>query len=370
MLNGNFVLDATTHPWNFGPDNSDRPGETSSWRRTKGLFLHHKMFTREGPYMLHEDELFSDFDYEGFAAALFVESPVDFAIIHSLPNLGFNKKDLVEADRVAVLRDTYPNRFLLYGNVTPIETNTSLKRLDYQAKELGIKGLKLYPAGVVGSKLVGWRMDDPNVAFPIFEKCLELGINNVAVHKAVTLGSTTLGMTDIHDMENAAKEFPNINFQIVHAGWAYLEETILLMERYENVFANLELTFSMIVKQPRMFAEIIGQMMFFHLEKQIIFADGCNAVHPRPGLEAFGDFKMPRDLVEDMGYREVDDDIKAMILHGNLARIHGLDVEQLKAGIQGDVFSERRGEGYAPPWSTLRERMGRETEPSTVRTGV
>lgn len=352
MLNGQFVIDATVHPYNLGPDNVTET--TSSWRRTKGLAMHHKMLSRDDASRLADHELFSDFDYEAFVEALFVESAVDFAFVHTLPNLGFNKEALVLPERAAALRDAYPNRFLMYGNVTPLEVEHSLRALDYQIKELGIRGLKLYPAATHGLRLVGWRMDDPKVAFPIFEKCLEHGITNVAIHKAATLGFSDLDIFKVSDLEGAARAFPQITFQIVHAGWAYLEETKLLMERYNNIVANLELTFSLVVRQPRQFAEIIGELLWWHLEDQIVFSDGCNVVHPQPGLEAFAKLEMPEDLVEGKGYPPLTDEVKAKILHGNIARIHGLDVDSLKAGIEGDKFEVAKSAGYPEPWTGLR----------------
>jgi predicted TIM-barrel fold metal-dependent hydrolase len=354
MLNEQFVINATVHPYNLGPDNVTET--TSAWRRTKGLSMHHKMLSNDDASRLADHELFSDFDYDAFVEALFLESAVDYAFVHTLPNLGFNREALVIPERAAALRDAYPNRFLMYGNVTPLEVEHSLTKLEYQITELGIRGLKLYPAATHGLSLVGWRMDDPKIAFPIFEKCLEHGITNVAIHKAATLGYADLDIFKVSDLEGAAKAFPEINFQMVHAGWAYLEETKLLMERYSNILANLELTFSMIVRQPRQFAEILGQLLWWHLEDQIVFSDGCNVVHPQPGLAAFADFQMPEDLVEEKGYPQLTDEIKAKILHGNIARVHNLDIEELKVGIKGDVFEEAKAEGFPEPWTGLRRR--------------
>jgi uncharacterized protein len=81
-------------------------------------------------------------------------------------------------------------------------------------------------------------------------------------------------------------------------------------------------------------------------------------VHPQPGLERFGDFEMPRDLVEGKGYPELTPTIKEKILGGNIARLHGLDLAGIRDGIAGDRFDERSRDGLAPPWSGIRERLG------------
>jgi predicted TIM-barrel fold metal-dependent hydrolase len=355
VLDGLFVIDATTHPYNLGEDN--RTTLHSTWSRRRGVYRQHEMLSPDDGFRLTLDEMFTDFDHEGFAEALFQESAVDFAVIHSLPRIFFNKRDIVEAERAAALRDRYPERFVMYANVTPFETDAALHRLEYQVKELGAVGLKLYPTVPHGDKLIGWRMDDRDLAFPIFRKCLDLGITNVAIHKAVMLGTADLAPFKVGDLEGAAQAFPEITFQVVHAGWAYLEEITLLMERYQNIVANLEMTFSLIVHQPRLFAEIIGRMLLLDLEDQIVFSDGCNIVHPQPGLERFATFEMPEDLVVGKGFPQVTRDVKSKILAGNIARLHGWDVGELRDRIGDDRFAERSRDGFAPPWSGIRERL-------------
>jgi hypothetical protein len=120
------------------------------------------------------------------------------------------------------------------------------------------------------------------------------------------------------------------------------------------------MTFSLIVNQPRMFAQILGRMLFLDLEDQIVFSDGCNIVHPRPGLEAFRTFEMPQDLVEGMGFPALTDEIKAKILGGNAARLHGLDIEQLNVAVKDDAFARRRQNGHAPAWGRLRRPLAEE----------
>ena len=43
-------------------------------------------------------------------------------------------------------------------------------------------------------------MDDPRVAFPVFEKAQELGVNLVGVHKGVPLGPQPIEATQTWDM--------------------------------------------------------------------------------------------------------------------------------------------------------------------------
>ena len=59
------------------------------------------------------------------------------------------------------------------------------RQLEEDAKTYKLRGVKLYTAEWNnGSR--GWRLDDEQ-AKPFFDKCLELGIKNIHVHKGPTI---------------------------------------------------------------------------------------------------------------------------------------------------------------------------------------
>lgn len=62
----------------------------------------------------------------------------------------------------------------------------------------------------------GWRRDDPEIAFPVFEKAQELGVDLVGVHKGVPLGPQPIEHTQTWGMDGAAARFPDLNFVIFH----------------------------------------------------------------------------------------------------------------------------------------------------------
>jgi hypothetical protein len=78
-------------------------------------------------------------------------------------------------------------------------------------------------------------------------------------------------------------------------------------------------------------------------------------VHPQAVLEAFLEFQMPDDLVEGYGYPPLTDQAKRKMLGENYCRLHGLDPEELKAGVQDDDWARQRAAEASPePWSTMR----------------
>jgi hypothetical protein len=76
-------------------------------------------------------------------------------------------------------------------------------------------------------------------------------------------------------------------------------------------------------------------------------------VHPQYLLEDFARFDMPEDFQVPL-----TDEVRAKILAGNFARLHGIDIETQKAKISDDEFARKRnGNGLREPWSTVRGKV-------------
>jgi uncharacterized protein len=225
--------------------------------------------------------------------------------------------------------------------------------------DLGMVGFKFYPSnGVVDpvKGLVHMLYNDPEMAYPFFEKARELGIKHLAFHKGFPVGPS---IDAIHpgDMLNAAVEFPDLTFEIVHAGWAFTEETAIEMLVAPNIYANLELSSNLIVRRPRQFAEMIGHIIReVGSSDRLIFASGTSIAHSDPIVRSMWNFEMPEDLVAGHGYPEFTQEMKMGILGGNLARLHGLDLPAIAEKIADDEWSRRRrAEGKLEPWGLRRK---------------
>jgi uncharacterized protein len=81
-----------------------------------------------------------------------------------------------------------PDRTVFWGTVNPLEGRKALEMMEVQVKEYGAKAFKFYNVRYDYGEPFPWRMDDPKVALPIYEKAQELGINLIGVHKGVPLG--------------------------------------------------------------------------------------------------------------------------------------------------------------------------------------
>ena len=195
-------------------------------------------------------------------------------------------------------------------------------------------------------------MDDPRVAFPVYEKARELGINLIAVHKGVPLGPQPLEGTQVYDIDQAAANFPDLNFIIFHPGLPFIEEICWQIVRFPNIYVSLAATLNFIGKAPRWFAEVLGKLLFWGGPDRIISGSEVPLWHPQWALKAFSEFQMPQDLTDGYGYPQLTPEIKRKILGENLARLHGIDIEAKKAEIANDEFAQRRANGLATAWSS------------------
>jgi predicted TIM-barrel fold metal-dependent hydrolase len=352
VIGGTPVVDAVVHPYDLGPDN--RPiGDDIQLRALHPFHV----LSSGGPthsWTLTEAEFFTDFDHDALTAALFVESGVDIAIIHALPNLGFTKGGVTDVGRMAELRDRHPGRYLLYATVDTPVTDVAIKQLEHQVANYGVDGLKLYPAFFSDGEAMAWRLDDDDFATPLLEAAQDLGVRNVAIHKALVVPPAPDSAFRVEDLDEPLDRFPSINFAVVHAGVVFLAETCELLARHPNLFANLESSFAYILSKPRRFAEMVGSLLLAAGPDRLLFGSGANLVHPRPLLDTFSTFEMPADLVEEQGFPVLSEDIRAKILGGNALRIHGLEPDVVRRRIDGDRFEQQKAGGLAPYWSELR----------------
>jgi uncharacterized protein len=346
-VNGKFVIDSVTHAFDSRPEN------LLAGKYASRLVEHNFQFQWDllpDPYRLPADRYYQAITAEALTSALFLESRTDMACYHTIPAWGVFR-DLSPISVALEIREKYPQRMIVYGAASPLEGKKAFDDLRRQAEEWGIYGVKLYPIDVIDGVMRDYRMSDTKLMYPFYELCGELGVRTIAIHKAIPLGTGPMDPFIPNDIDYAARDFPDLNFEIVHGGFAFLEETASQMHRFENVYVNLEVSCQLVIKHRRLFAKLIGELLRWHGGERIFWGTGCSFTHPEPVLEAFDAFQMPPDMVDDDGYPELTDDIKADILGRNFARMHGIDIEAARERIEADELTQQRATEKVEPWS-------------------
>ncbi len=236
----------------------------------------------------------------------------------------------------------------------------------------------LEPSGP-GVLMKQWRHDDELVAYPTFDLIARYyarlkdqipGLNCICVHKGLAHG-----LADIPefghpaDMPQALTDWPQLNFITYHScikdsffdyfAWqqivaaesgdpsairvvrgqpvpdiSWTTEYAALTGEFKNSFAELGSTFAgSVINFPTLWAHIIGQLLKFKGEDQIVFgSDSLWYGTPQWQLEAFWRFQIPDQIRHKWHYPEVSDGAKRKILGRNSARLYGLDTNSKKYG--------------------------------------
>lgn len=305
-------------------------------------------------YRADREDYFSDRTPEQIADVTFLESDVDFGVYHTVPLFDYFEDGWIALEKGLALREMHPERFKVYGAVDPL-ADDALDDLERQVTDLDVDGIKIYPAYYRDSETLNLWLNEGNRGRPILERAVELGVDKVAVHKSIPIGPTPSRLFRTEDIEEVALEFPDVDFEVVHAGFAFLEEQVSLLARFDNVYANLETTLTTMVIQPRQFAKTLGEMLLWADEDRIMFASGTIIGHPQMLIEHFWDFQIPADLREEFGYPELTDEVKRKILGLNALAYHGIDPEDLRETVESDDIARKRAamDERPRPWSNI-----------------
>ena len=346
---GNLVVDAVSHVYNF--DDSNLIGQPG--RNFADSTFHHTRLYQPEAYYMTEAQFFREHDPEELARVLFLESDVDFTVHHSLPIIDFFRDGMAGSENGRRFREVAPERVALYEAINPL-SDGAMEQMERAVEEVGADGIKLYPARYRNGQDLRVALND-DTGRPVLDKAVELGVDTVAVHKALPIGPTQTDFYKLDDVDEVADDYPELQFEIVHAGLAFLEETVYLMAKYPNVYANFEITGSLLLVQPRKFAKVLGELLLWAGPDRILFASGCVLTHPQPIIEAFWEFQFPGELQDQYGYPELTDEMKRKILGENALRMLGKDPDEVRRAVADDRWAEERAalDDRPAPWSSV-----------------
>jgi predicted TIM-barrel fold metal-dependent hydrolase len=329
--NDAIVFDGVAHVFNFEKKNALGPaGEMF----INHLYAFHATLTPEGQPVMPAEEFLRQWTVDDIDEMVYRQSSTDMLCAMPLPLTDLFRDGLSPWEECAELASRRPDRTMFWGSVNPLEGRRALDLMERQVGEFGAKAFKFYNVRYDYGRPFPWRMDDPQVAFPVFEKAQELGVNLIGVHKGVPLGPQPIEATQTWDMDGAAANFPDINFVIFHVGLPFIDEVCWQLIRHPNLYASIAATINFVVRAPRQFAETLGKLLFWCGEDKIIYGSEAPIWQPQWALEAFWDFQLPQDLVEGYGYPQLTEQAKRKILGENLLRLHGMDVEETRAKLR------------------------------------
>jgi predicted TIM-barrel fold metal-dependent hydrolase len=317
-----FVVDGHIHFWNASPDNWVQGQE----KYAKGWIDCFHAYQSLGPAETHWPiEKFQKYSEEDFVSDVFDEGYVDVGIFQPTDLREWYTDGFNTTESDARLVEKYPDRLLVNGRWDPREGEAGLRRLEEDARRYGLKGVKLYTAEWRdGSR--GWTLKDPEAA-PFFEKCAELGIVNIHVHKGPTIWPLDKDAFDVRDVDYAATTYPELNFIVEHVGLPRIEDFCFMATQEPNVYAGLSVVVGALMHaRPRFFAKVMGELLFWVGEDKMLFGSDYAIWEPKWQVEGFVDWDYPDEQFSD--FPAVTTTAKKKILGLNAAKLYGIDVPE------------------------------------------
>ena len=315
-----FIVDGHCHFWDASPANWVPGAE----QYAKGWIECFHAYMGLGPPETHWPlEKFQKYSEEDFVKDVFEDGGVDHAIFQSTYLKEWYKNGFNTAAENAKLAEKYPGKLIVNGRWDPREGEAGLKELEDDAKKYNLQGVKLYTAEwYKGSR--GWTLADEDCK-PFFEKCKELGIKNIHVHKGPTIWPLDKDAFDVKDVDIAATSNPELNFIIEHVGLPRIEDFCFMATQEPNVYAGLAVaTGGLMYARPRFFAKVMGELLFWVGEDKMLFGSDYAIWEPKWQIEGLLNWDYPDEEYSD--YPRVTDATRRKILGLNAAKLYGIDV--------------------------------------------
>ena len=206
-----------------------------------------------------------------------------------------------------------------------------------------------------------YRLDDEKLMYPAYERMMKSGIKTFCIHKGLlpndyadSFKAWKHAMVD--DIAKAAKDWPGINFVIFHSGLKplndypqdhldkfnktgridWVTDLAEIPEKHgvNNVYAELGSCFAnCVISHPQHAAGLLGTVIKGLGADHVVW--GTDSVwygSPQWQIEAMRRMEIPDDMQKKFGFAPLGGDnseVKQKIFGLNMAKIHGIDVNNL-----------------------------------------
>ena len=215
-----------------------------------------------------------------------------------------------------------------------------MEQLERETETCKLKGVKLYTADWNGNSK-GYKLSDP-WAQRYLEKCVELGIKDIHVHKGPTILPLNRDAFDVADVDDAASEFPSLNFIVEHVGLPRLDDFCWIATQEPNVYAGLAVAIALIHTRRGYFSEIISELLYWLGSDRILFGSDYAIWHPKWIIEQFMELELSEELAAEANHT-LTLEIKKKIMGENCARLYDIDIAEQCARLGLPALAEPAG---------------------------
>jgi predicted TIM-barrel fold metal-dependent hydrolase len=329
MIDDKFVFDFVCHVYDFSKANQRPIPATPPMLEGWKIGMAQMMYPEAIGKFDADFDWETKFSIEDMWDLEFVKSPVDMAMACTVPVWDWFEDSFASVQAQHAFKEAHPDRVLLSGGVDPIHhgVHGAKREMIRQVEELGARSMKFYNGHIDMS----WRCDDRQLAYPLYEQALELGIDVLQFHKGLPFGEWDVDVLSPVDIQRPARDFPEAKFVIHHLALPYFDEVVSIASRFPNVYLALSGVLSLYRIAPRQVQKQIGTLLMqVGAHKLLWGSEAAMTGAPAPFLRDFIELEIPEDLQKGYGYPQITDQDKALILGINAANLLGIDLEAKK----------------------------------------
>lgn len=311
-----------------------------------------------------------------YVKEVFGDSDTVMAIISGVPSREWDKNPLPPDQMVATRKFVNDlagsQRVLSHGLLRPNLGPKEFEEMERQVKTLKIDAWKMYTGAELGEK--PWFLNDEKVAYPFWERTKKLGIKNLCVHKGLPLGAFNEKACTPHDLEKAAKDWPDLNFIVYHSAYRgsgllgtgrgekvtdpastdpqeipWTSDLLRILKKnpeIKNIYFELGGTFNILSgAQPEKCMHMLGQMLQVVGPERILWGtDSIWNGSPQSQIERLRRLRIKDELIEKYKYPQLTPEVKEKILGLNAAKLFGIDVNAKRQAIKADKLTQLKEE--------------------------
>jgi hypothetical protein len=383
-LAGQFIVDVQTH---FVRDDFNQEG-----------LLGLAQYAREhwNPALVGEKSL-ARYKFENYVKEVFVDSDTKVALLSGAPfddpAWDLLNNDQIAAARTAINRIAGSRRLLAHSVFTPKKAGW-LDEVDRCIARVRPDSWKGYTIGdpLFPSKLGSyWRLDDERLVYPFYERIVKAGITTVCIHKGLLPADYEKSWpgvweyATVGDLGKAAKDWPQIDFVIYHAGLrAFLEPPEAALGEFEqsgrikwatdlaeipdkygvnNVYGEIGTAFAnSAVANPRFAAAFLGTLIRGLGADRVLWgSDSVWYGSPQWQIEALRRLEVPEDMQKQHGFARLgpaNGVVKSAIFSGNAARLYDIEMKAALGPVERDRIAAIKAEYLASGGMRSNARFG------------
>lgn len=187
------------------------------------------------------------------------------------------------AQQHAQVMQKHPGRFHVLQGIDPRTGQKGHDFFENTITQHGFSGLKVYPP-------CGFSPSDKSM-YPLYEICRTYQLP-VLLHTGPTSPSLSFDKANPYLIDQAAMDFPDVNFILAHGGVNFVEEAILMSKYRPNVY--LDISGFVQSRHPQGWKQHLAELFQLGMSHKIIFGTDWPVFGGREGMaflfnEIFGE---------------------------------------------------------------------------------